>query len=313
MEPLNLLIVSIRKDWQHLITQSLQNAGYIFQEKYVTTKQEALNACKHSRFDLVISNCTLPDGDVADLVSVLGKILPVLVMAEGHCPVNSEKALSLLATDFFITSSDQSSWISAVENTLSKWKTNAQQNLASQQQNSSNLHKKVLERVHEELTDSNIANVLTLLLEVMGVSRIYLCAKHSSSDGASEYIQKNEALAPGIKKISIGSKVTEFPYFNRWNTLFSASQPVQGTYNTLPPTEQQWLNKRDTQSLLAVPILSNNTWKGFIGLEDTLQPREWSKDEINLLESVAKIIEDKHFKQNQSQYQFESSLVAGVI
>ena len=309
MEPLSLLVVAIKKEWQPLIADSLTKAGYSFTVTNVDSKRDALQACHKAKFDLVISNCTLPDGDVADLVSVLGKLLPVLVMAEGHCPYNSERALSLLATDFYITSSEQSSWLSAVETALSKWKTNAQRNLNTQQQQHSNLHKKVLARVKEELNDSGIGSVLTLLLEVMDISRIYLCAKNPLSDGNSELVQKSEALAPGIKKIS-GDKVSQVPYFNRWNTLFSAKQPVQGTYHTLPQKEQQWLYQRDSQSLLAIPIISNNTWKGFIGLEDTLQPREWSMDEIRLLESVAEIIEDRHFRQIPSTYLFENRLVS---
>jgi DNA-binding NarL/FixJ family response regulator len=311
MDPLKLLIVAIRKEWQSLITESLHTAGYTFEETRVTTKQAAIEACKTARFDLVISNCTLPDGDVADLVSVLGKLLPCLVMAEGQCPVNSEKALSLLATDFFITSSDQSSWISAVENALSQWKTNAQKNLASQMMDHSTLHQKVLERVEEEMIHSDISQVLALLLEVLGVSRIYLYAKDHSSQEGQGYVRQSEALAPGFET---NKRMAPTPAsFSRWDQLLAARQPVVlGNADALPPTEKQWLNQRDAQSLLAVPILSNDTLSGFLRLEDTLQLRQWSPDEINLLESVAEIIEDKHFKQKNNSYSLRNNLTVGA-
>ena len=322
MEPLNLLIVAIRKEWKFLISDSLQKAGYIFTETHVSSKQEALEACNYSRYDLVISNCTLPDGDVADLVSVIGKIFPCLVMAEGKCPVNSEKALSLLATDFYITSSEQSSWISAVENALSQWKKNAQQNLTEQRLKYSSLHKKVLSRVEEELSseedeteysDSRISSVLTLLLEVLDLSRIYLYTKLSPADGEPSLLGKSEVVAPGVKQVNYKDASVSVPYFNRWNKIFSAKQPVTGTLGTLPPGEQQWLNYRDSQSLLAVPILSNDNWEGFIGLEDSFNAREWSAEEINLIESVAELIQDKHFGQTKTHFFFEGNMAGAQV
>ena len=55
MEPLNLLVVAIRQDWQPLISESLSKAGYQFQASKVDTKQQALEAVHKAKFDLVIS------------------------------------------------------------------------------------------------------------------------------------------------------------------------------------------------------------------------------------------------------------------
>jgi DNA-binding NarL/FixJ family response regulator len=300
MEPLNLLIVAIRQDWQPLISESLSKAGYKFLAKKVDSKQQALEACHQSKFDLVISNCTLPDGEVADLVSVLGKISPCLVMAEGHCPASSEKALSLLATDFYITTSEQSTWLSAMETTLSKWKSNAEQNIEKIHQNSTSLHKKVLAICEEELSaetfsdkqsDRTISNVFTIILEALDLSRIYLYAKNSLPNGEETIIRKSEISAPGVNSRTV--KTSEVPYFNRWNTLFESKKPVLGDLTSLPASEKQWLHKRDAQSILAVPIFNNDTWNGFIGMEDMMNLRQWSEAEINLLESVATLIQKK--------------------
>ncbi|TDE17492.1 GAF domain-containing protein [Dyadobacter psychrotolerans] len=304
MEPLNLLIVAIRQDWQPLISESLSKAGYQFQAKKVDTKQQALEACHQSKFDLVISNCTLPDGQVADLVSVLGRLSPCLVMAEGHCPATSEKALSLLATEFYITSSEQSSWLSAMETTLSKWKSNAEQKIEKIHQDSSSLHKKVLAICEEELSaetltekqaDHSIANVFTIILEALDLSRIYLYKRKALPGGEETIVQQSEVSAPGVNSRTV--KTVDVPYFKRWNNLFKSKQHVQGDLTSLPAGEQQWLNQRDAQSVLAVPIHNNETWNGFIGLEDMMNPRQWSEAEINLLESVAHLIQQKQLTQ----------------
>ena len=300
MEPLNLLVVAIRQDWQPLISESLSKAGYQFQASKVDTKQQALEAVHKAKFDLVISNCTLPDGDVADLVSVLGRLSPCLVMAEGHCPTTSEKALALLATDFYITSSEQSSWLSAMETTLSKWKSNAEQNIEKIHQNSSSLHKKVLAICEEELSiqtfsnkqsDHSIANVFTIILEALDLSRIYLYTKKSLPNGEETIVRESEISAPGVNSRTM--KTFDVPYFNRWNNLFKSKQPVLGDLTSLPAGEQQWLTQRDAQSILAVPIFNNETWNGFIGMEDMMNLRQWSEGEINLLESVANLIQKK--------------------
>jgi DNA-binding NarL/FixJ family response regulator len=313
MEPLNLLIVAIKIEWQHLVAESLEKAGYNYQIKYVPTKQSALQACHEAKFDMVISNCTLPDGQVADLVSVLGKLVPCLVMAEGQCPVTSEHALSLLASDFYITSTEQTSWLVAMENAISKWKANAQINLDKHLQDSSNLHKRILARCEEELSspaltneqaEHSISNVFNLLLEVLELSRIYLCVKKPLPDGEQIIVQKNEVSAPGINQRS--RTLNEIPYFSRWNSLFKSKQPVLGLSSSLPAKEQQWLNQRDAESLLAVPIHNNGNWNGFIGLEDVLNPRQWSAAEIGLMESVADLIEKKHFLNASFRHELQS-------
>ena len=312
MEPFKLLVVAIKKEWRHLINDALLNAGYVFEETSVNTKQEALNACNRSRFDLVISSCTLPDGEVADLMMVIGKLFPCMVISEQRSLISSERALLFHKSDVFVASSVQSSWISAVETALTQWKQTAQRNLLEQRLEDSSLHQKVLSRVKEELffeiedeedleSETRISSVLNLLLEVLDISRIYICTK-TPADGETRILEKSEATAPGVRRAIAKDQATTVPFFNRWNKIFSNKLPVTGTLGTLPPGEQQWLNFRDSQSVLAVPILSQDNWEGFIGLEDSFNPRQWSSEEINLIESVADLIKDQYIGKIKNTY-----------
>ncbi len=320
MESLNLLIVAIREDWQPLISESLLNAGYQFQVKKVDSKSQALEAVHEAKFDLVITNCTLPDGEIADLVSVLGRLSPCLVMSQGHCPVTSERALSLLDTDFYITGSEQSTWLSAMESALSKWKSNAEQSIDKIHQNSSNLHKKLLAICEEELSaqpviekqdDHSIANVFTIILEALDLSRIYLYTRKSLPNGEETVVKESEISAPGVNRRTVNT--TTIPYFNRWNNLFMSKQYVQGDLTSLPASEQQWLSQRDAQSVLAVPIISNETWNGFIGLEDTMNARKWSQAEVTLLQSVASLIEQKQVAQKSPALKTKNRLFSSQV
>ncbi len=76
-------------------------------------------------------------------------------MAEGVCPVNADKALSILATNFYITSANKTSWLDCHGNNLAKWQQNAMVRLAQIDQNKLSFHEKVLERCQEELTSFN--------------------------------------------------------------------------------------------------------------------------------------------------------------
>ncbi|MCF0056217.1 GAF domain-containing protein [Dyadobacter sp. CY356] len=318
MEPLKLLIVSIRNEWQSLIRESLYAAGYIYNIQIAPTKQLALLACYHDKFDLVISNCTLPDGQVSDLVSVLGNHIPCLVMAEGVCPVNADKALSILATNFYITSANKSSWLEAMETTLAKWQQNAMVRLAQIDQTKQNFHEKVLERCQEELTSLNfksekdccVMNTLSLLTEALDVSRVYICQKVKLPDTLIGIVKTNEYRAPGVysleKTYLANSSSAWYPYFKRWDKLFENDQPLANFFKELPESERNMFQNRDIQSILAVPFFYKKQWAGFIGLEDTMNLREWTVDEIELIQSVCALIHEKHIYKEKS-LQFKSN------
>ncbi|MBE9461764.1 GAF domain-containing protein [Dyadobacter subterraneus] len=318
MEPLKLLIVSIRNEWQSLIVESLNAAGYIYKIKIAATKQLALQACYHDKFDLVISNCTLPDGQVSDLVSVLGNQIPCLVMAEGVCPVNADKALSILATNFYITSANKISWLEAMETTLAKWQQNALVRLAQMDQNKQSFHEKVLARCEEELTSFNfrsekdccVMNTLNLLTEALDVSRAYICQKVKLPDTFFGIIKTSEYRAPGVynqdKTYLADSSSAWYPYFKRWDKLFENRQPIANLLKELPESEQNMFQNRDIQSILAVPFFYKKQWAGFIGLEDTMNQREWTFDEIELVQSVCALIHEKHVYR-EKPVQFETN------
>jgi hypothetical protein len=309
MKPLNLLIVAIRSEWLTLLEDSLSYAGYHFQIKQVNSKQSAIKAFHESKYDLLISNCLLPDGKITDLANVLGSQLPCLVMTEGHCPVTAERVLAVTETSYYINCSNKLGWIPALENTLAKWRNSAQQKIDQHNQNNGNLYKKVLARCEEELStgssgkknDELFLNVFSVLLEVMDLSRIYLCVQSHSTDGTHQISKRAELAAPGVSpKIHYTKNPSEIPYLKKWNTLLSSGKPVIEFTSFLPAAEQQLFSRHDIQSLLAVPIMENGGWAGYIALEDTLNSREWTDAEIELIESIVSLIQKKNLLQKKS-------------
>lgn len=301
MKPLNLLVVAIRNEWLGLLEDSLSYAGYQFRIKQANSKQSAIKAFHEAKYDLLISNCILPDGKITDLANVLGSQLPCLVMTEGHCPVTAERVLAVTETNYYINCSNKLGWIPALENTLSKWEDNAKQKLDQHVQNHDNLYKKVLSRCTELLITHKKANqaiseVLRLLTDVMDLSRAYLCLRTAASHGEPLITRQTEAVASGVSlKHNLARDSAEIPYLKRWDALFEAGLTVAEMNNLLPAAEQQLFTRHDIQSFLAVPIRIGGSWIGYIAIEDALNPREWSEADEALMHSVADLIQKKHF------------------
>ena len=131
-------------------------------------------------------------------------------------------------------------------------------------------------------------------MEVMDLSRIYLYTKNQPATGdAQDLTLKIEITAPGVPAKHTG-KTIRIPGFSRWNALFDAKKPVLEPSSDMTGAEIQWFSQQDAQSMLAVPVQGNVGWTGFIGLDDTLNNREWTQAEIGLIESVASLIQKKN-------------------
>ncbi|GLU53553.1 GAF domain-containing protein [Dyadobacter frigoris] len=300
MEPLQLLVVSLKGKSQTLIENSLAEANYSFKITHADSKQNALQACGEKKFDILISNCKLSDGPVTDLVSVLGDLLPCLVMAEGKCPFTAESILFIPETNYYISCSEQISWLTHLENTMAIWENAAKERIALFNQNYNNLFERALLRCAEELSPANestenaVLNTLDLLREVLDISRVYICRKYGAANHVTEIVQTLEVCAPGVASKNRKNSNTDYPYYKSWDSSFSAQKPVQIKYSALEADQKSWWQTRDMQSFLAIPISYKESWDGFIGFEDSMHPRDWSNSEISFLKSVSELIHEKH-------------------
>ncbi len=305
MEELKLLVVSLRGRSQELIENSLTGANYNFTVTHADSKKEALQAFGQQKFDLLISNCKLPDGTVTDLAGVLGDLLPCLVMAEGKCPFTAESILFVPETNYYISCSEQVSWLTHLESTMAIWEGAAKVRIAGFNNNYGELLDKALLHCAEALspltleagtTENPILNTLGILCEVLDVSKVYLCKKTVSGNGTVNLTRTILACSDDFvnSETAENAAAKPYPYFRRWDRLFTDQHPVKISWETLNREEHTWWTENGIQSFLAVPVSFKENWDGFIGLEDSLHPREWSDTEISFLESVADLIHDKH-------------------
>jgi PAS domain S-box-containing protein len=82
------------------------------------------------------------------------------------------------------------------------------------------------------------------------------------------------------------------PYsrLERWRAELSAGNPVGGVVASLPEEERELLSRFNVSSILSLPLFVDGAWQGFLGVLDLEREREWSKEDVRSLETVAEMV-----------------------
>lgn len=142
-------------------------------------------------------------------------------------------------------------------------------------------------------SDDALEYVLNVLLTASNASRVYLFEnEHDPQDGLC-MSQTHEACAPGVSPQLHNPLLRRLPYrmqAPRLYSLLSQGLPYYGVVETFLEEERVFLGAQGILSILILPITVNEEWMGFIGFDDTQRVREWSEDDICLLQTAAEMI-----------------------
>ncbi len=177
METLHLLTVAVPSQVRESLTQSLTRTQYPFEIIEAADKRQALAACSHLKFDVLIVSPRLPEVPAEDLVKVLNGSVACLILDSGYPPTDWVKTLALALDD----------WKGKVEG-------KTRQHLQYQQLR----HATALERCVQELryiSEEAIDRVLKVALDVMEVSRVYIRETPLGQTGPP--VVTHEVAAPG--------------------------------------------------------------------------------------------------------------------
>ena len=131
------------------------------------------------------------------------------------------------------------------------------------------------------------------LLVGSGASRVYVFENIKDEKGGLCMRQTHEACAPGVKPEIDNELLQHLPYepgFSRWAETLSRGLPIAGTVEEFPESERSVLEPQDILSILVLPIWVTGRWYGFIGFDETQHTREWSGEDIRLLQTAAEMI-----------------------
>ncbi len=253
MEPLKILLVALRENCQNSLTQSLLSSEYKFEVHQVSTKKQALFACYHSKYDILITNHQLPDGSYKDLVQVLGSTIACLVVSEKSSLITPKASPEQQYVEKSYGSLMQTrDWIFTLKQVLAKWEKSVASSIVQGSRNRLLLFDKVAARCAEELyksTENRIENALKVILDILEVSRIYV--RDHPEHTANTSMVVHEISAPG-----------QYHY--------------PGPFS----------------SICEVPIRQAGEEVSYLGVEDTIRQRIWDKAEIDLLKTVASLLRE---------------------
>lgn len=137
-----------------------------------------------------------------------------------------------------------------------------------------------------------IVKSLYNLLEVSKAGRVYIFENFSDDEGklCMKYIY--EVVSAGVKPALGTPGFERVPYelFPRWEKKLSQGNSISGVIAEFPDSERQYLEPQGIQSVLMLPVFIGLNWFGYIGFDDTREPRIWSDNDIRLLRTASEII-----------------------
>jgi diguanylate cyclase (GGDEF)-like protein/PAS domain S-box-containing protein len=132
--------------------------------------------------------------------------------------------------------------------------------------------------------------ILGRLGQAARVSRVYVFQNHGSHRGDLLFSQRFEWTAPGVSPQIDNPNLQGLAWssaFRRWRDILAAGGVVHGQVRSFPQEERDVLDEQDIQSIAVVPIAVGDDWWGFLGFDDCLAERDWSKGEIEALRAAA--------------------------
>lgn len=143
---------------------------------------------------------------------------------------------------------------------------------------------------YRESSASPYTEILKLLGQVSGASRVYVFENHWDAMGSLLMSQKAEWFAPGIHPQIENSTRQNLPYENclpRWAQLLSKDEIITGVIAEFPESERLILEPQGIISILILPLKVNGKFFGFIGFDNCTEVRPWQASEVDLLTSAA--------------------------
>ncbi len=137
----------------------------------------------------------------------------------------------------------------------------------------------------------SLPKVLRLLGETAVVSRTYIFANETESDGqlgCSRVAGWERETAPHRVR---GAEYRNLPYqangLGRWIEILGAGKIIAANVVDLPEAERTRLAPFKIKSLLLIPLFVSGDWYGYIGFDCCKNQRSWSDQEIALLKVAA--------------------------
>lgn len=137
---------------------------------------------------------------------------------------------------------------------------------------------------------TEITQILALLGQVSGASRVHLFEHHRDATGCLEAIQCAEWCAEGIQPEIAQHSNLPLDFFPEWSKVLARGETVAATIAEFPPEEFLILQPQGVLSILILPLFVSGEFFGVIGFDNCVEARAWEASEIDLLSAAASAI-----------------------
>jgi len=312
---LRLLLIQGSKDDANLLANELKRGGYTLFFTIVETPKAMNAALEKQDWDIVIADYSLPDFNalvVLQIIRMKGLDLPVIVLAENRHEEMIVTAMKAGANDYLIKDNlarlvpivKRELQAVAVKNKNRKLAAkNREENLVIQDSDITEYkeaalknqqqaeREKILNRIFRVLNKSLdpehiLQQIVRLTGECFRVDRVII---FTTKSGQIQVL--NEWLAnPEIPSmLDFKVPLSEWPDLLDPDSDFNTGKAFHVPhYPPCPvtPTQQESIDKLGTLSVLSMPIFIHDQVFGGLGLHTTLSYRNFTDEEIKLLERI---------------------------
>lgn len=137
----------------------------------------------------------------------------------------------------------------------------------------------------EDNVENAIQNALATAGRHMNVSRVYIFEEISPTTTSNTY----EWCAPGVEPAIQGLKELAKEDYN-YDVIVSSGMYITQDVSQLPDGDREILEAQGIRALAIIPFYDHDKPLGYVGFDDCEQTRKWSHDEIQVLQSVARLL-----------------------
>ena len=141
-----------------------------------------------------------------------------------------------------------------------------------------------------------IDNLLERLGRSAAVSRVYLFEVEVTKDKVLTHGCFHDWAAPGLDRLAKSARYKREiienydPIFDSWIESRRRGQLIKGHTRELKGVLREDFDYQRIKSFMSMPILVDSVWWGHLGFDDCIREREWSIDEVHLLQTTAALI-----------------------
>lgn len=139
--------------------------------------------------------------------------------------------------------------------------------------------------------EKSICQTLSILGNMIDADRVYIFENQDGGENGPITNLRFEWVEETVEPLLRNPLFKNFSYqkqgFTRWNDELSSGSIINDVVKKCPESERKILEKNEVQSLLVVPIFIHKVYWGFIGFDDCIKARRWSKNERMIISVAA--------------------------